>query len=43
MIQLSDLPEQIPYDIKIIIQKIVAVNKIQKKAKINFEKKSIVS
>ncbi len=39
MIQLSDLPDQIPNDIKLIIQKIVAVNIIQKKAKINFEKR----
>lgn len=33
MIQLSDLPEQIPDDIKVIIQKIIAVNIIQKRAK----------
>ena len=39
MIQLNDLPHQIPDDIKIIIQKIIAVNIIQKKTKINFEKK----
>lgn len=39
MIQLSDLPDQIPDDIKLEIQKIVAANIIQKKAKINFEKK----
>jgi hypothetical protein len=39
MIQLNDLPEQIPGDIKIIIQKIIAVNIIQKQIKINFEKK----
>ncbi len=39
MIQLSDLPSHIPNDIKLIIQKIIAVNIIQKKAKINFEKR----
>ena len=39
MIQLSDLPEQLPDDIKLIIQKIVAANIIQKQTKINFEKK----
>ena len=39
MIQLSDLPSHIPNDIKLIIQKIVAANIIQKKAKINFEKR----
>lgn len=39
MIQLSDLPEQLPDDIKLIILKIVAANIIQKQTKINFEKK----
>jgi len=40
MIQLSDLSNQIPDDIKIIIQrKIVAITIIQKQTKINFKKK----